>query len=309
MGSRGGSPRSQRRADYGHGEYQIDAPEYMLSPQAMIAHLRQTLASPTYKPPLLPSIALELIALTRQTDVKSNDIRQLLNRDTLLAAKVLQLAQSGLHSRAVPVRSLDDAISLLGLRALGDLFLQTVLSTRVFRAHGYDAPMASLMRHSTLTAHIARLACRLTSIPDEYAFMCGLLHDIGLAAGLLIFADAQVTPSSTQVGRHRPPDFDDVAVALHVVHEEASAILAEAWRLAPDVRVVLGLHHQLKMGGRIHPLAAAVCVSDWIASEVGAGIGNESDQGRAEEAAHSLGFGKAALDTLTDQARAILELL
>ena len=102
--------------------------------------------------------------------------------------------------------------------------------------------MTNLMRHSMLTAHVARMACRLTAIPDEFAFMCGLLHDVGLAAGLLIFADAD----GSRTPRKEPPPFEEVAVALGVVHEEASAILAEAWGLHPEIRVVLGIHHQTK---------------------------------------------------------------
>jgi HD-like signal output (HDOD) protein len=320
---------NSRRADYGRGEYQIDAPDLMLTPEAMITHLRQTLVSPDYKPPLLPSIALELMKLTRQPGVSVAEVRKLLERDALLAAKVLQLAQSALYSRGSPVRSLHEAISLLGLRTLGDLFLQTVLSMRVFRADGYDRPMAMLMLHSMVTAHISRLACRMTSMPDEYAFMCGLLHDAGMAAGLLIFAEQHAARSSREAprsmregsraavqnsqpspprGASEPPSYDELAVALQAVHEEASAILAEAWKLNPDIRIVLGSHHQLRAGGRVHPLAAVVCVSDWIASEAGAGMGTESDGQQAAEAAKVLSFSRANLDELTIRAREIIEL-
>jgi HD-like signal output (HDOD) protein len=313
---------NSRRADYGRGEYQIDAPDLMLTPEAMVTHLRRTLVSPEYKPPLLPSIALELMKLTRQPGVSVAEVRKLLERDALLAAKVLQIAQSALYSRGSPVRSLHEAISLLGLRALGDLFLQTVLSMRVFRAEGYDEPMAVLMQHSMVTAHVARLACRMTSMPDEYAFMCGLLHDAGMAAGLLIFADSRSArssregPRSSGVNTHpspaRPvseaPSYAELVPALHAVHEEASAILAEAWKLNPDIRIVIGSHHHLRASGRVHPLAAVVCVSDWIASEAGAGMGSESDPLQAEAAAKELSFSRANLDELAARARQIIEL-
>jgi HD-like signal output (HDOD) protein len=307
---RGVNSGNKQRADYGRGEYQIDTPDFMLSPEAMTAHLRRTLVSPSYKPPLLPSIALELMKLTRQPGVSLAEVRTLLERDPLLAGKVLQIAQSALYSRGAPVRALHDAISLLGLRTLADLFLQTVLSMRVFRADGYDAPMTTLMQHSMLTAHIARLACRMTALPDEYAFMCGLLHDAGMAAGLLIFADSH-GPRSSQDGRAKPPppSYEEVSTALCAVHEEASAILAEAWKLNPDIRIVIGSHHHLHAsGGRIHPLAAVVCVSDWIASEAGAGLGSESDFTQAEMAAKELRFTKANLAELSAKAREILEL-
>jgi HD-like signal output (HDOD) protein len=317
---RGINSGNQKRADYGRGEYEIDALDFMLTPEAMIAHLRRTLTSPSYKPPLLPSIALELMKVTRQPGVSVAEVRKLLERDALLAAKVLQLAQSALYSRGSPVRSLHDAINLLGLRTLGDLFLQTVLSMRVFRADGYDQPMTMLMQHSMVTAHVARLACRMTSMPDEYAFMCGLLHDAGMAAGLLIFADSagirasREAPRSTRGGGSgpastpAPPTYQEVAAALDAVHEEASAILAEAWKLNPDIRFVIGSHHHVRTNGRVHPLAAVVCVSDWIASEVGAGMGHESDAMQAEDAAKELRFTPANLTELTHRAREILEL-
>jgi HD-like signal output (HDOD) protein len=74
-------------------------PNTLLSPQAMIAYLRQTLASPTYRVPVLPAVAIELMRLTRLPQVRVADVRQVLERDPLLAAKVLQLTQSALYSR------------------------------------------------------------------------------------------------------------------------------------------------------------------------------------------------------------------
>jgi len=305
MASRGGIPLgNQRRADYGRGTHRIDTPEFLLSPQAMAEHLRRTLTSPEYQPPLLPSIALQLMELTRQPQVRLSDVRQLLERDSMLAARVLKLVQSALYSRGAPVRSLDEAISLLGLRTLGELFLQTVLSTRVFRADGYEAAMTDLMRHSTVAAHAARNACRLTAIPDEYAFLCGLLHDVGMAAGLLIFA----SPSRVGERQPAPPAFEEVASALEVVHEEASGILAEAWQLHPEVRLVLALHHRLQHGSHIHPLAAVICLADWAASEAGARFGSESSFDRAERAARHLGFSSATLQGLVEHAREIVAL-
>lgn len=298
---------SQRRDDYGKGEVRLDAAAERLSPQGMVEYLRKVLASPAYRAPVLPSVAMELMRLTRQSQVRLPEVRQLLERDPLLAARVLQLAQSALYSGGVAIRSLDEAISRLGLRTLEELFLQTVLSMRVFRASGYEAPMANLMQHSLVTAHVARQACRLTSIPDEYAFLCGLLHDAGMAAGLLIFADGAAPASGARpLGGKPPPPFEEVSFALEVVHEEASAILADTWGLHPEIRTVLGIHHHFKQGNRVHPLAAALCVADRIASEAGTAMGTECDFKAADEAARHLGFSQRTLVELGGRAREIL---
>ena len=155
---------------------------------------------------------------------------------------------------------------------------------------------------------VARLACRLTSIPDEYAFLCGLLHDAGMAAGLLIFADGPAPASTSRPAANKaaPPPFAQVSFALEMVHEEASAILAEAWGLHPEIRAVLGIHHHFKQANRVHPLAAAVCVADSIASEAGTAMGTECDRKQADEAARQLGFSQRTLVELGGRAREIL---
>jgi HD-like signal output (HDOD) protein len=304
MTARDWLPSHRRREDFGRGEHQIDASACELAPAALVSFLRETLESPSYRAPVLPSVAVELMKLTRQPHVQLGAVRLLLERDSMLAARVLQLAQSALYSRGAPIRSLDEAISRLGLRTLEELFLQTVLSMRVFRASGFEKPMEDLMRHSMLSAHVARIACRLTAIPDEFAFMCGLLHDVGMAAGLLILADQR----GSGARRPAPPAFEEIAFALQVVHEEASAVLADAWNLHPEVRLVIGIHHHFQQGRRIHPMAAVLCVADWVAAEAGTAIGTEVDCSRAQEAQQHLGFSKQAMADLAARAKETLEL-
>jgi HD-like signal output (HDOD) protein len=304
MTAKGWLPSQRRREDFGRGEHRLEASAYELAPEALVHLLRETLESPSYRAPVLPSVAVELMKLTRQPQVQLKAVRELLERDSLVAARVLQLAQSALYSRGAPIRSLDEAISRLGLRTLEELFLQTVLSMRVFRASGFEKPMEDLMRHSMLTAHLARSACRLTAIPDEFAFMCGLLHDVGMAAGLLILADRKASGAR----RLAPPAFEEIAFALEVVHEEASAVLADAWNLHPEVRLVIGIHHHFQQGRRIHPMAAVLCVADWVASGAGTAVGTEVDASRAKEACEHLGFSQQVMTDLAARARETLEL-
>jgi len=97
----------------------------------------------------LPSVTVELMKLTRQAHVQLGAVRQLLERDSLLAAGVLQLAQSALYSRRAP-----------------------------------------------------------------------------------ILADQK----GSGARRLAPPAFEEIAFALQTVHGEASAVLADAWNLHPEVR-------------------------------------------------------------------------
>jgi HD-like signal output (HDOD) protein len=237
------------------------------SPTALAAHIRRVVTAPDYHPPLLPAVAVELVQLSSDPATPMHKVGNLVRSEPLIAAKVLQLAQSAMYSRGAAITSLDDAMARLGLKNLSDLFLQAAMTTRVFRAKGYEEPMDALRKHSVLCAHLSRLVCRRTGFPDEYAYMCGLLHDVGIATGILIFGETKRD--------QRALKYEDIRPGIEVVHEEASAVLGKAWGLPPDVLLVLGHHHRYVIQGRVHPLAAAVCFADWLASEAGVAAGNE----------------------------------
>lgn len=296
----------KQRENYGRGEHTIEDEDFY-SPEKVVVNLREAFESPHYQPPVLPAIALELMALTQQPEVSLDQVRELLERDAILAAQVLKVAQSALYGNGRTFASLTDAISLLGLQKVGDIFLQTALSAKVFRAKGFKAPMEALRRHSTVTAHVARLICRQTSLPDEYAFLCGLLHDVGMAAGILILAGRAPTSARATKRLAQPPAFDVLAPALESVHQEASEILARAWKLPQDVQLVLRHHHHFKIAGRAHPLAAAVCLADWMASKAGAGIGHEVDDMAALKAAEELRLDDSTAKKLREQTEKLVE--
>jgi HD-like signal output (HDOD) protein len=261
MASHFRGPVSVARADpnYGKGIYSIASEE---PGEDLVERLREVFRSPSYQPPLLPSVALELLAISRNPDVQLRHVLHLLEQDTLIAGGVLQLAQSSVHQTRGPIRTLDQAVTLLGLRVLADLCLQASLKARVFRAPGYEPTMNQLRRHSAATAQIARQLAGFASFPDDYAYTCGLMHDAGIAACLLLFGDV---PRGTPV---KPLEI--IEPAIRDVHEEASETLALLWRLPDDVRLVMGKHHRTTIDGRVHPLIAAIAMAEALAAEAGA---------------------------------------
>jgi HD-like signal output (HDOD) protein len=240
----------------------------LLSSQDLREQLLRVFRTPGYVPPVLPKVAIELLALSRRSDVEIKEIVNLLEQDALIAASVLNHAQSALHARGTPVRSLHEAIIRLGLTAVRDIFFGVAVASKVFRAPGYDEPMNRLRRHSTATAHVARLVCRHTSLYDEYAFLCGLLHDAGIAASLIALAANRTRGSS-------PPPFESVWPAIEEVHEEGGATLCALWRLPSDVGYVVRSHHAPSGKHPVHPLAAAVAIAEEMVSELGFGLAGE----------------------------------
>lgn len=225
--------------------------------------LLRLFASPSYQPPLLPAVALEILHLAHRPDVTFEDVALVLERDPILAARVLAIAQSALYAPRSRILSLKHATVRLGMKTLRDMVLEAALHLRVFRVPGYDAAMERLARHSTATAHLMRAVCRKTAIEAEYAFACGLLHDVGIAACLHALSDDS---------RGAAVPFDALGALLADVHEDASGLVTRLWGLPPEIQSVTATHHQLVVGGRTHAVNAALIVAEELAGEQDAAV-------------------------------------
>ena len=267
----------------GGGEH-TSQQEEALDPEAITQMVRAAFDDPGYQPPVLPSTALELLEIARRPDVTFPVVARLIEREPILASQLLRIAQSPVYRRAARIHSLEQAAALLGLSALADLFLQASLTAKVFRAPSYDEPMNRLRLHSVATALLSRLVCQETTLPDDYAFLCGLLHDIGIAACLIALADhARATR-----GPARPAEWHVVWPVIREMHERESLNFGQLWQLPGDVCGVIGHHHTLMVGGVVHPMAAVFCVADSIASDLGHGMPGETDCGQVATAMKAL---------------------
>jgi len=257
--------KKRHEEGYGRGEHSIAPDEDLwIDEEALKERILAVFQSPDYRPPTLPGTALELLQLSRSPDVAFDDVVALLEKDSVLAGRVLRIAQSPVYAGASKLVSLKDALVRLGLITLRDLVLEVAMNLRVFKAESYAGSMERLRRHSLATAHLSRLVSRYTPMEGEYAFLCGLLHDVGTAGILIALGD--------QPRGKAPPDLEVLWPAIDAVHEEAAAIMARLWQLPAEIPLVLGAHHSVRIDGFDHPLAATVCLADHLADELGQGL-------------------------------------
>ncbi len=279
----------------------LDTANEAHSPESpVVERLLALIESKDYKPPQLPSTAMQLLELSRQESVQPGAMVALLERDPMLAAELLRLAQSSLYGGSFSVRTLDEAIVRLGLRRTAELFLHAALEARVFRAAGYQKKMDELRRHSVAVSQLARLVGREAGVMDQSAFICGLLHDVGIAASLI--AVVETCPPHQSV-----PTFEEIWPAVREVHERAGGILASTWNFPSDVTFVIERHHNFMVGGKLHPLAAVVNLADWVACELGFGFAQEQSQEAGSVVLDALGLGATQAQQLLEKASRVLD--
>jgi putative nucleotidyltransferase with HDIG domain len=231
-----------------------------------LTELRTTLLaqfrSPTYKPPVLPAVALKLTHLARKPNVSYEELVQIVEQDPLLVASVLKLAQSPIYGGRARVKSLKDALQRLGINNLRDITWQVVVSMRIFRSSSYSSLMERLQRHSVFTGYVARLIAGHASIPVDYAFLCGLLHDVGWSGALIVAADSLSSA----------PRLDDLFKAIDRIHTEAGQSMATLWGLAPEIVSVIGNHHGAETSTPLPSMVSVLCIAEQLADELDYGL-------------------------------------
>jgi HD-like signal output (HDOD) protein len=274
--------------------------------------LRERLISvfedPSYRPPPLPGMAMELLALSGKTDARASEVVRLLEQDEMLAGNVMRLVSSPIYSGRAQINSLHDAVVRLGFKLLRDMVFEVTLRNGVFDLPEYAETVAQVQRHSTVTAYMARLVCSKARIDGDHAFLCGLLHDVGFAGVLFAL---------THVEGEASPPLQQLWADVDALHERASGILTTLWGLPASISDVVGHHHHFQTG-EFSRVAAAICVADRLSFAFGADVvGPADEQGIAisadgvseidfEIARTELGLNEAKLDELQSEAEQLV---
>lgn len=235
-----------------------------LTDQQLWDALTRTFQSPRYQPPTLPAAASELLSVSSEREVELDRLIDLLERDVTLASRVVDLCNSPLYGATEVVYSLEAALISRSLPQLRDVVMEAALGVRIFKTAGYSEAVDRVRLHSTAVAHLARTIARFTSLDTEHVFLCGLLHDVGFSAALVALGDG------LRGERLRP--VVDLWPALHALHETVGGSVATLWKLPPEIGMALRLHHSMKVGEVVHPVAAIIVLAEAIAQEHGFGL-------------------------------------
>ena len=267
------------------------------------------LASPNYKPPVLPKVAMEVHALTQERNITINAIARVLRMDPVLAGRVMKVVQSPLYAGRTQVTSLAHALTRLGLDEVRNIVWQVGMDMKVFRSTHYADMMEAIRRHSIACAHIAGLVAKQARVVEDMAFLAGLMHDVGNAGALLALGEQKNT---------KPPDKDALWRALDEIHEDASALMVAHWTLPDSIRQAAGNHHSANPNqGTLPPLLAVVIVAELLANNLDYGAVKRSalPPGARQDnvptplmskACESLRIDAATLATLRDESAALL---
>ena len=259
--------------------------------------------------PPLPDLVARLLGILNKADTEPEHLEQLLQNDQVLVAKMLAMVNSPFYGLNRSIRSIKEAVMVLGFRGVRSLVLATSTAKflqRDFTWYGHEPK--GLWLHAVCVAagsrHMAR-QCNMTADESEALFVGGLLHDIGK---LLLVTYLQDGPRVTT--EQSIADYERSTVGLD--HTEAGALVTAKWNLATEIQEVIKGHHEdEETAAGESPSRGLACVrlADCVAHELGVGYLPERapvDSVRAEDLA-AVGLDEASWAAVRDEMAAVME--
>ena len=198
----------------------------------------------------LPAMSLvvhQFLQALEDDDVEVRQLAQIIEKDPALTARIIGLANAAYFGLTERVTSVEEAIfKVLGLNTAKSLALSIVLAGPFDARHCPGFKLSRYWAQAMCTAMLAqRLAPLVRAEPrpaTAEAYLCGLLHDLGLLALVHIYPDEMAQVFATSAQPPKPPLSELEHEALGANHHQVGGWLARKWHLPGNVVTVIEQH-------------------------------------------------------------------
>lgn len=218
----------------------------------------------------LPHVAIKLSQLLSDENSSLNQFEELIRMDPGLVVRLLRTVNSPYYGLMQKVDSISRAVLFIGLKGLRNMVVTEALRD-IFKmsSNSETFTRSRLWLHSAAVGVCSQMiAERIFSIKGEDAYLCGILHDIGL-----IVLDQVAHDQLMEVLKaYKPQEGLNLTVYENEIigtnHTVIGSLLAKQWNLPESVQEGIRQHHRvngaLEPGG---PGSITQC-ADYIVSQL-----------------------------------------
>ena len=210
--------------------------------------------------PALPVVVIELMNTLEQEDSNTHVLAEKVSRDQALTAKTLRLANSSFYGMQSKVTTIHQAIAILGFNSVRTLVTAAAVLGNFSSSENDAFNLQGFWRHSIATALCARSLARQLHVNQDYAFMAGLLHDIGK----LVLVTRSPQHYAKVIAHQAAQDcyaIEAERTVLGIDHAMVGRALAEHWKFPVLMQQAIASHHAPDGQGE-GSLASIVHVAD-----------------------------------------------
>jgi HD-like signal output (HDOD) protein len=197
--------------------------------------------------PTLPEVVLKVQRMVFSDEGSAHGLAKLVEQDPSLAAKILQVANSGLYAAGARITSVPTAITRIGFNEIGQIVMAASVVKNFARTSGLlDYKM--FWRHALTAAHMAFTGsqiCRVGMSQEEREglYLAGLLHDIGILIYDQFFHDEFEAIVDYAGGKGVSYLEAESVIAPKDTHAVLGAALLEMWKVGSAAIAGVRFHH------------------------------------------------------------------
>ncbi|MDB5302552.1 MAG: hypothetical protein JWM97_101 [Phycisphaerales bacterium] len=195
----------------------------------------------------IPEVTAKIIHTVEDPRSSAAKLHQIVSHDPALVTRILKVVNSAFYGLPGQIGSIERAIVLLGLNAVKNIAVAASIG-QLFRmgklCEGFTA--RDLWTHCIAVGVAARdLARQARSPAADEAFLCGMIHDVGILISLQANPE-QLREVCDQV-KFGTREFCELErEIIGVDHQQLGAALAELWKFPRTCQLVAGHHHDPK---------------------------------------------------------------
>ncbi len=210
--------------------------------------------------PPLPEVVHEILSITSKEDFSIKELKKAIEKDPLLVAKILKVANSFMYNPyGREITSIDRAIMQLGTKNLVPVVIGLSIAGMSDLA-GKRFNKEIFWKHSYTCGHIAKRLAKRFNLPEAEAFTAGILHDIGKLI-LYIFFPEDYERALKLSEEKNLPSTEAEKLVFEIDHTEVGKLVLQQWKL-PNLIIDVVTHHHEPSKARNKELAALVNISN-----------------------------------------------
>ena len=186
--------------------------------------------------PMLPDTALQVIRVTQDPDSSAQDLLKVVQANQAIVGKIMSTANSAAYASASGITSIQQAISRLGMNIIRDIALASSLNARLFKAPGLEGHVHNACEHALMTALWNRRVAQHLQGDADVAFLCGLLHSVGLPIMMQEVADVAESTGVNDLTEQ----FELIIDIAYELTPEATALALKSWKLPNMINAIIG---------------------------------------------------------------------
>lgn len=212
--------------------------------------------------PSMPKVVQEVLQMLYGDNVLMQDLSAKINHDAVMTAKVLRMANSSYYGATRTIKTIEDAIAMIGLSKLQTLVVASGVTGMFTLVPGMD--LKKFWRHSLVTASVSRELAKHFNRDPEVAYIAGLMHNIGALLIHLVFPEASEKVDSVCKGSCVEERRTVERATIGLDHCEIGEELAKRWNFPEEIQKVIR-HYTTPFDAKACELAPIIYLAAHIA--------------------------------------------